>query len=353
MARTALKNMKLNSVDLCFMGANQDAKIKLYKSADGEAKGGEKRMPLWEKIAKTFAKLTGTDVDPDFMKQAVSAAMTETATAEIDAVSKAIAESLGSVIADVTLSAAEQSAAIQKSADEFASYISKAKGRWTGNEDDEDDEDDPNDDGDAAGESNEDDPDGDEDMTKAKGDKNTNCKKSAEGETDIMAMIDINKMAAEDRAILEELQKKYAGDGDKQDNEGKAPDIDPTVKKALDDIAELRKSIEVKQMEQDFAKYAIIGKKADELAAELYDLKKSNETAYNSVIAAYDELVTHESSGIFKEIGSSRSKDGSAIGRVETAAAELRKSDAKLTYEMSIIKACDENPELKKEYESL
>lgn len=61
----------------------------------------------------------------------------------------------------------------------------------------------------------------------------------------------------------------------------------------------------------------------------------------------------YQTSGIFKEIGSNRSGDTSINGKLEAAVAEIKKASPDISTPEAIVKACDENPELKAMYESM
>lgn len=337
--KTKLKNMKLTSVDLCRRGANPEAAIALYKSADG--KGGESRMNFWERMNKAFGRVTGEELDNDVLKQLAEETGGYTPSDEADLITKAMGESLQSILSDETLTADAREDLLQKSVEEFNDEISKARRRWVREYDDE------NEDDDFDGTDDEDEPEPEDEGSDPYDRKfNGSRKKGGIGKMEI----DVNKMSAEDKASLDALIAKYAPD---KDGEGvNKPAENPEVKKALDEIAELKKSLEIEKMEHEFQKYAIIGKKADEEAKRLYELKKSNEEAYNTVIQAYDGMLSvANQSGIFKEYGTSRSADGTTGGKIEAKAAELRKADPALSYAASIVKACDENPELKAEFE--
>ena len=178
-----------------------------------------------------------------------------------------------------------------------------------------------------------------DDVNKKDG-KKESCKKSNEEEFD-MAMIDVAKMSPEDKAVLEELKKKYAGEDEGVE---KSAEVHPEVQKALDEVAEIKKSLELEKMTAIAKKYEVLGKKADETAEMLYNLKNSNEEAYNSVVKAYDEMVdTVEKSDIFKEFGSNREGSGSDLEGIVT---DLRKSAPEMSYEQAVIKAFEINPNL-------
>lgn len=330
--KSLLKNAALTSVDFCGRGANQESKIALYKSAEG----GENRMNFWERIGKAFGKV----LEEEGVRMQSEADPLE----EAEGITKAMGESLQSILSDESLTVDAKADLLAKSMEEFNDHVSKATRRWlmdeTEDPEDQPEYEDPEDDPEYEPEE---DPD-DDDLEKA---KRKTCKKSNEQEDVLdMATIDVNKMSPEDQETLEALRKKYAP-------EEESAELAPEVKKALDEVAKLRKSLELRDMEANFQKYSVIGKQADKLAGELYELKKSNETAYNSVIAAYDEMIrAYDASGIFKEYGTSRSGGVSAdAGKVEAAAAELMKSDPKLSHAEAIVKACDSDPALKAAYE--
>ena len=122
------------------------------------------------------------------------------------------------------------------------------------------------------------------------------------------------------------------------------------------EVAELKKSLEMKELSDIAKKYAILGKKEDELANTLYEMKKSDEKSYNAYIALLDEqkdLV--EKSGIFTEIGKSAGAYtgvSGAAAKIEAKAQEIMKADPSIDATTAIAKAWEENPDLMDEYES-
>ena len=132
-------------------------------------------------------------------------------------------------------------------------------------------------------------------------------------------------------------------------------DMAPELKAALSELADLKKSFEMKEMVEVAKKYAPLGKNENELAQTLFDMKKSNEANYNAYIAILDEsLGIVEKSGIFAEIGKSAGGNATpagAVGKIEAAASEIMKSDSSLTREQAIAKAWEDNPDLAMEYE--
>lgn len=133
-----------------------------------------------------------------------------------------------------------------------------------------------------------------------------------------------------------------------------APTADPQVQAALDELANLKKSFEMKEMTEVAKKYAPLGKKEDELAQTLYDMKKSNEANYNAYISILDEsLAIVEKTGLFAEIGKSTSGsgNGSATSKAEARAQEIMKSNPDMDYNTAIAKAW-EDPALMAEYDA-
>lgn len=147
--------------------------------------------------------------------------------------------------------------------------------------------------------------------------------------------------------------KKPAKKAEVEDMEKSAS---PEIKAALEELQELKKSIEMKDMTEIAKKYAPLGKKEDELAQTLYDMKKSNEANYNAYVAILDEsLAMVQKSGLFTEVGKSAggySTAGGAVAKVEAAANEIMKSDATMTREEAVAKAWIDHPELVREYEA-
>ncbi len=192
--------------------------------------------------------------------------------------------------------------------------------------------------------------------------------------TDTMK-IDKSKMTPEELNIFEDFEKRYA------QNDEPAPELTPDdspsfptlppennqlhpeVKKALEEfenikksqlaqIEELKKSLEIERLTSVAKKYEILGKKSDELASKLYELKKSSDTVYNDYVALLDEnLAIVEKSGTFTELGSDNSGPANATEKLEAAASEIAKSQNVNTPD-SIVKAWESNPELAAAYEN-
>lgn len=128
----------------------------------------------------------------------------------------------------------------------------------------------------------------------------------------------------------------------------------PEITAALKELQDLKKSIEMKDMTEIAKKYAPLGKKENELAQTLYDMKKSNPANYDAYIAVLDEsLGLVEKSGLFAEIGKSAGGAGAGTvqSKVEAKAQEIMKSDSTIDYDSAIAKAW-EDPALLAEYDN-
>lgn len=315
-----LKDMEVDSVDLCRRGANQRAFIKLLKSAGEEGTDEGQSMSVIAKLADALQKaLSGGEPEP--ITKSVGAAQVRETT-------ESLRKSLESIIADDSLSPVEKHDMMAESLQQFTLEATDlmdgwAEAIWKADDEgmEEDPEEDPEED-DLEDDPEEEEPEEDENLEKGVFD---------------MATIDINKMSPEDKATLDELAKKYGAE------EEPAAEIHPDVQKAIDEVAQLRKSLEIKELEGIAKKYEVIGKKAEELAPKLYDLKKAGEQHYNDFIALLDEQVQMADSGIFKEYGTSR---GGSASDLDATVAELQKADPNLTRAQAVVKAFEINPGL-------
>ena len=189
-----------------------------------------------------------------------------------------------------------------------------------------------------------------------------------------MYTIDKSVFTAEERAQYEALIAKAKVDpeaakkemeeevpaapkkkAEKAEVEEMAKSASPEIAAAMERLAKLEKSYEMKEFTEIAKKYAPLGEKEDELAQTLYDMKKSNEANYNAYIAVLDKsLGMVEKSGLFAEIGKSAS--GSATGgveaKVEAKANEIMKADPNISRTDAIAKAWENSPELMAEYDA-
>ncbi len=347
-----LKDMELTSVDLCKRGANPMADIKLFKSADSQEKGGRSMNQNENGLFQRFLSR---------VEKAVQEAQNTTITkadsaADLHTMTQAVEKSIQSIIADDSLSAVEKSEMMAESLQHFTMDATEGIQKWsraTGvfkdeddgpDDDDEFDEDEDFDDEEPDEEDGGDD-DEDEDYYNDEDDEDEDGgedRPAVRKGADFNMAIDIAKMSAEDQATLAALEKKYAGT-DADTGSGGA-EMHPEVKKALDEVAELKKAMEMNELTAVAKKYEAIGKKADELAGKLYELKKAGEQHYNDYVALLDEqLQITNASGIFKEYGSNRASGASDLGGI---VAEIQKADPKITYAEAVVKAYETNPNL-------
>ena len=290
-----LKNVLVNSVDLCKQGANQRAFICLKKSMEEKENMSDLKTSIIQNVCKEL-NITIEDVC-----KALGFSIQEQETQE-QKIKKAMETSLISVLKDENKTAEQKEELLQKSVNEFYSTVYDF------------------------------------------------AKEEQEQESEEM---DVNKMNEDDKAVYEALKKKYETEEPKQQT------LHPEVKKALkeaetakQELQELKKSLEMKEFENIAKQYEVIGKNTEELAAKLYELKKSNEQSYNDYIAMLDEMVEMtQASGIFKEYGSNRAGAGSQKQQTEQRIQELMKSDSNLTYQQAFVRVCEENAELKKALE--
>lgn len=198
------------------------------------------------------------------------------------------------------------------------------------------------------------------------------CARTEEGDVNIMDENRLNPagMAPDGEGTQKGMAQEppAAGEGMQK---GTAPEpsaesgLHPEVQKALADfkelakrqseeIAELKKSLEMEHLTAFAKKYEVLGKKADELAAKLYEMKKAGGSAYDEYVALLDESVSvMETSGMFREIGKNTQGSAGAAQSIQIKAAELSKSSAGgMTSPDAIIKAFEENPELAAQYEA-
>lgn len=318
---TKLDEMEIDSVDLCKKGANQRAIIKLLKSVDdGEDHGS---MGVIAKLADALQKaLDGGNIEQQPITKAAG-------TEQVRATTDALRKSLESIISDDSMTPVEKHDMMAESLQQFtleatdlmdgwAEAIWKAEDYTEGDPEYDPDED----------------PDQEEASYMEPGDDPE--EENFEKGVFTMANFHVEKMSSEDRKALEALAKKYGAVEDPEQ------EIHPDVQKAIDEVAELRKSLEIKELESIAKKYEVIGKKAEDLAPKLYELKKAGEQHYNDFVALLDEQVQMAESGIFKEIGTSRG----AANDLEATVSELMKADPTMTRAQAVCKAYEMNPGL-------
>lgn len=401
---TKLKNLKVTKVDFVDEGANPRADIKLYKRKNGakvfddDEETDEMKKNLSETLAKTvknviqnmFQKKRETLEDIEkggatSFKEKINEVSKEKIREEIWSVCYALNQSLCSIVSDGDLDASEMLDMLNESVEDFYSQIRSYVPFWAA--------------GESSGIRKNMDIEDDCEMqvaVMAKGNLEKLIKKAKEGELEDMLKIDKSKMTPEEREAYEEIVKKYAVESeedqkkkkppvkpedneeeieeeeedtkkgkrsckksfssDPEGNEGETDDIykgiHPAVRKEIEELRKFRENAENRELTDIAKKYEVIGKKPEELVPTLKSLKAAGGTAYDDMIATLDSMVdVMKQSGVFGEIGKSRSGDPSAsreeaFAKARVQAAEIRKSRP----EISMAQAMDEvllaNPEL-------
>lgn len=379
--KTVLRDMKINSVSVVDQGANQHAHILLAKRAEGEedpeqtqekpvsndtaffARFGQAVAKLFrmtpketeeiEKEAKTFNAIDGARKTYE----------------RIYRISDALSDSLRSIVCDEELTDEQKAGMIVQTAEQAANAIktdiaalfngtaiSKGSEGETGSE--------------GEGET----PTGTDPANANPEDKpaetqaaETPVAKSTtqqEGEKDMK--FNTEAMSAEERAQLEDLQKRYGVEEETKpatetpaaENNAETEDIykglHPAVKAEMESLRKFRDDVENREIMEVAKRYTIIGKKPEELAPVLKSLKAAGGSAYDDMIAVLDSAVeTVEKSGVFGEIGKRGiAADADPWGKIEKVADEFMKDNVNLTRAQAIEKACDAHPELVREYEN-
>lgn len=348
MGGTKLKNMKLTSVDLVPQGANPDADICLFKSADGSQVNDErtilKRMAdmvlslfrdneIGKGDSQTFTDIDNTREYRDLLWRYESA----------------FSESIYSILNDKDLDDTARLNELNTSLGQYAEKMKELFIAMTGGEN-----------------------------TPIEGTDPPTVNKTEntldKGEID-MARIDKSLLSADEQTTLEALMKKCTvEDGDpapavdpapaaEPQATGPAPvdtqksaEIHPDLAKALAEVDELKKSLEMGNLMSVAKKYVPLGKKEEDLAKTLYDLKKSGQANYDAYIKVLDEsLDLVNKSGVFAELGKSThgpvSASDGVVSQIEGIAKGYRDADPSLDYNTSMMRAWENNPELLAEYE--
>ena len=359
--KTKLKKLQVNSVDLVPAGANPDAHINLFKSAE--------KRPAWDRFVGMVKKSLGMD-ESDIeavVKEHFNPVKKQCIDNEIWDYTSALRESFDSIMKDDELDSAGRTEMLQKSMDEFTTAMNEVIPLWASGQEslqksldcetielykqmeiealeerlavlkaeeaDEPEEDEPEE------EPEEDDePDDDEPVQKE--------------EIDDMK---INKslLTPEEQSALDAILKKAAVD-ETVEEEGAVAKAQPENEELKNEVAELKKALAMKDMEAVAKGYEILGKDTAELAKSLYAMNQAGPEVYADYVAALDiAKAERENSGMFKEIGKSRTESaGGAESKIEAAASEIQKADPSLSRVQAIAKAWEQNPELVREYDS-
>lgn len=406
---TKLKNLKITKVDFVDEGANPDADIMLFKRKDGAPEAAADAADLerddrslmkrlLDAFRSTFASMepegegqigkSATSFDEEYRRQNLNKIVDD-----MWNLTYALYSSLCSILYDEELDAAQKQSAMTDSVGDFNTAVKQAIEVWTTGEpygiilksDDE-----PVSDNmisamksarDRLSASIE------KAAQQSKGTPTTNNTTPKGEESDMK--FDKSKMTPAERAMLEQFEKNYGMDdaAPAADVTAAAPAVDPAVNKsatpaapaaqttpaetpAADDLfkglspemkaefealRKFREDTEDSQLHAVAKSYEIIGKKDEELFPILKSMKKTDQAAYDQMIAALDSAkAAVEKSGVFSEIGKSGTgapAQGGAVKEAETKAAELMKSKSGLTWAQALDEVLQGDPELAKRYE--
>lgn len=396
---TKLKRLKVKRVAFVDEGANPDAHICFAKNRDGQPTVAEDAPTEAEKgvikrliasIAKAFGVEPVEKAAFTFAEGEEKRDYDKIMSGEVYPMSWAFMDSVSSILFDPQKSDEEKAALLEQSLSEFSTAFKGNVENWAKaqsaeavvKEDvavlekmrdnisqliekgasgegvpvskaDEPDDDDPE----------EDDPDDDHDDDGGE----PPVKKGA---TDMI--FDTSKMTPEEKATFDDLAKRFGTEeapatpaapttdpapapaapaGDDDIHKGLHPAIQEELRKAR----EFRESVETQQLTEVAKKYALLGKKPEELVPVLKSLKAAGGSAYDDMIGLLDSnLAAVEKSGVFSEIGKRGSEGGSgdnAWGKIEAAAQEIIKSKPGMRWADAVDAACCAHPELVQEYE--
>ena len=402
-----LKDLKVTKVDFVDEGANPDAHIRLFKSRDETTPGEDQKEnhPGVLKRLVTFianaAGLEAEEIDAvveevekggsESFSDRLNEARNRKIADEIWDICFALQAALCSVLNDSELDSTEALSAMKESVEEFHTAIQDSMQQWA--------------DGREAGIVRRDALISAEELEVMKSAKErlsdaikeadaeeegTKKDQDLKGEKDMGMKIDKSKMSPAELAFYESIVKRY-GTEDSQNAAGmlaggeqqvgalgasltksvvqtqgaesgmaSASDdiykgIHPAVKAELEELKKFREAAEEKELTEVAKRYAVIGKKTEELVPMLKGLKAAGGSAYEDMIAVLDQAVdTVEKSGVFSEIGKSGNGgcgENSAEARIDSIAKGYMEKDASLNYHAAVAKAWEEHPDLMSEYE--
>ena len=414
---TKLKNLRIKKVDFVDEGANPDAHIGMIKRKDGVGQATEEDEKkesgnILKRLFGFIGKAAGMDqseIDSaiDEIQKGSSMSFTERINAvnngkiadEMWDVCYALQSSLCSILNDEDMDSTGTATAMQESLDEFYAVVQESISKWSS--------------GKAASvvRKNEEVSEADLEIMKAavarlnesieKASKDAKSEEESEedesddnenpkGDEEEMK-IDKSKLTGAERAFLESIEKRYGTDDETvPETSGtettpapapaeptvtksvtqpaadatattEEPDsiykgLHPAVRAELEGLKKFREDAEARELTEVAKKYAIIGKKEDELVPLFKSLRAAGGTAYNDMIAVLDQAVaTVEKSGAFSEIGKSGHGSGTvgaAEAKVEAIAKGYMEKDSSLDYASAMAKAWEDNPELMDEYEA-
>lgn len=124
--------------------------------------------------------------------------------------------------------------------------------------------------------------------------------------------------------------------------------------KQQETLATLQKRFDMQELTEIAKKYEAIGENPDELAETLYDMKQAGDGIYKSYLNNLDKtLALYEKSSVFGEIGKSFSgnSENDPEGKIEQIAKSYMEANPAMNYIDAKAKAWSDHPELAFEYE--
>lgn len=415
---TKLKNLRIKKVDFVDEGANPDAHIRMIKRKDEKeqstGENSENNNGFWKRLLGFIGNAAGMNQEEiasamDAIKKGDSVSFNEKYSEaknrkiadEIWDICWALQSSLCSILNDEELDSISAQTAMQESLDEFHAVVQESITQWSSgktasivkkseevsgaeleimksaaerlNEAIEK----AAKDAESKGESEKD---GSDNNENSKGDEEE-------------MKIDKSKLTDAEKAFLDSIEKRYGVESQPTGGapaavptaevpsvEKAAPQIEvptqaqyqaseqqtagddgiykglhPAVKAELNELKKFREETEERELIQVAEKYAIIGKKKEDLVPLFKSLKAVGGTAYSDMIAVLDQTVeTVEKSGAFSEIGKSghgSSAVGAVEAKVDTIAKGYMEKDSSMNYTAAVAKAWEDHPELMDEYE--
>lgn len=406
---TKLKNLKVKKVDFVDEGANPDAHIRMIKRKDGEEQSAAEDTKkgngnILKRLLGFIGKAAGMDQseidsamdeiqkgDSESFNEKFNEVKNRKIADEIWDVCYALQSSLYSILNDEEMDSTSMGNAMRDSLDEFCSVAQDCITKWSEGKEsyvmrksDEVGEADLEVMKSAVSRLN-------DIISKASSTEQESAENNENPKGDEKEMkIDKSKLTDAERAFLDSIEKRYGEEGesnpaqagatpasteqnpataeptvtkaaaqtvvegttaqqtDESDNIYKG--LHPAVKAELEGLKKFREEAESRELSEIAKRYAIIGKKEEELVPMLKSLRAAGGTAYSDMIALLDQAVdTVEKSGAFSEIGKSgngSSAEGGAWAEAEAKAVELMKSKTELSKAQALDEVFKTNPEL-------
>jgi len=401
---TKLKNLKVSKVDFVDEGANPGAHIRLFKRKDSGGQTEEdstskgQGSPL-KKLLGFIGKAAGMGQDEidnaasEIQKsgsysfnERLDEAKNRKIADEIWDLCYALQSSLCSILNDNELDSTNAEAAMQESLGEFMEVAGEAVSRWSA--------------GNTSGIVKKETgklPLEELEILKAARDRLSETIDNAVGistaetnstvtEGETLMEIDKSRLTDAERAFLESIEKRCGTDANgnhegtegqeaggqavnksanQEGTEGKSGQaqeetdsiykgLHPAVAAELAGLQKFKQAAEEKELSEVAKKYAIIGKKEEELVPLFKSLKAAGGTAYDDMVAVLDQAVeTVEKSGAFSEIGKSGRgwNENSAEAKISNIAKSYMEKNPSLGYQAAVAKAWEDNPGLLAEYD--